>query len=180
MGIRFGDNSVPIEGVGVSAYTIPTDAPESDGTHEWRTTTLVLVELTAGGVRGLGYTYADTATATLVRDLLAGVVIGRDAMDVSAAWAAMRRAIRNLGRPGIVSMAIAAVDAALWDTKARLLDVSLVKLLGAVRPSVAVYGSGGFTSYSTPNSSASPARRLDRRGHPARQDEDRAHTRPTT
>jgi len=45
-------------------------------------------------------------------------------------------------------MAIAAVDAALWDVKARLLDLPLVKLLGAVRDAVPVYGSGGFTSYS--------------------------------
>jgi L-alanine-DL-glutamate epimerase-like enolase superfamily enzyme len=59
----------------------------------------------------------------------------------------MVAAIRNLGRPGIASMAIAAVDASLWDVKARLLGVPLVTLLGAVRDSVPVYGSGGFTSY---------------------------------
>jgi L-alanine-DL-glutamate epimerase-like enolase superfamily enzyme len=40
------------------------------------------------------------------------------------------------------------VDAALWDLKARLLDVPLVTLLGAVREAVPAYGSGGFTSYS--------------------------------
>jgi len=45
-------------------------------------------------------------------------------------------------------MAISAVDAALWDLKARLLNLPLVTLLGAVREGVAVYGSGGFTSYS--------------------------------
>jgi L-alanine-DL-glutamate epimerase-like enolase superfamily enzyme len=45
-------------------------------------------------------------------------------------------------------MAVAAVDNALWDLKARLLGVPLVKLLGQVREAVPVYGSGGFTSYS--------------------------------
>ena len=109
---------------------------------------MVLVEAAAGGKTGLGYTYADTATARLIRDLLAGVVQGRDAMAVPGARAAMVAAIRNLGRPGIASMAISAVDAALWDLKARLLDVPLVTLLGAVRDAVPVYGSGGFTSYS--------------------------------
>jgi L-alanine-DL-glutamate epimerase-like enolase superfamily enzyme len=69
-------------------------------------------------------------------------------MDVTGSWVAMTRAIRNQGRPGIASMAIAAVDAALWDVKARLLDLPLVTLLGAVRDAVPVYGSGGFTSYS--------------------------------
>jgi L-alanine-DL-glutamate epimerase-like enolase superfamily enzyme len=60
---------------------------------------------------------------------------------------AMWRKIRNLGRPGIASMGISAVDCALWDLKARLLQVPLATLLGPVRHSAAVYGSGGFTSY---------------------------------
>jgi L-alanine-DL-glutamate epimerase-like enolase superfamily enzyme len=139
---------VPIEHIDVSAYTIPTDAPESDGTLEWNHTTLVVVDAAAGDRHGLGYTYADVATAVLIRDVLADVVRGHDAMAVTAAWAAMRHAIRNLGRPGIVSMAIAALDTALWDLKARMLDVPLVTLLGQIRATVPVYGSGGFTSYS--------------------------------
>jgi L-alanine-DL-glutamate epimerase-like enolase superfamily enzyme len=44
-------------------------------------------------------------------------------------------------------MAIAAVDNALWDLKAKLLDCSLLDLLGAARESAEIYGSGGFTSY---------------------------------
>ena len=114
----------------VSAYRIPTDAPESDGTLEWKATTLVLVEIPGGNERGIGYTYADTATAHLIKDMLAGVVAGMEAMNVPGAWAAMVHAIRNLGRPGIASMAIAAVDIALWDLKARLLGLPLVTLLG--------------------------------------------------
>src|SRR5438067_13793 len=112
-----------VETVEVSAYTVPTDFPESDGTYAWDKTTLVLVEATAGGRRGLGYTYADVATARLVEEVLAGVVRGRDAPDVPGAWAAMVHAIRNLGRPGVCSMAIAAVDSCLWDLKAKLLDL---------------------------------------------------------
>ena len=61
----------------------------------------------------------------------------------------MVRGIRNLGRPGISSIAIAAVDNALWDLKARLLGVPLVTLLGQSKKAVPIYGSGGFTSYST-------------------------------
>ncbi len=139
---------VPIEQVEVSAYTIPTDFPESDGTLAWDSTTLVLVEAAAGGERGLGFTYAGTSSARLIHDRLAEVVRERDALAVPGAWAAMVQAVRNLGRPGIASTAIAAVDAALWDLKARLLGLPLVRLLGAVRESVPVYGSGGFTSYS--------------------------------
>src|SRR2546423_1855703 len=144
------DTAIPIEQIDVSAYRIPTDAPEADGTYAWTATTLVLVEAAGGGQRGLGYTYADTATAQLIRDLLAPVVRGRNALDTPGCWAAMVHAIRNLGRPGIAAMAISAVDVALWDLKARLLDVALVTLLGAVRDAVPVYGSGGFTPYPPP------------------------------
>ena len=136
-----------IEQLTVNAYSIPTDAPEADGTFEWTQTTIVVVEVNAGGKRGLGYTYTDVAAATLIRHTLAGVVRGRPAMDVPAAWIAMARAVRNMGRAGIAASAIAAIDTALWDLKAKLLEVPLVTLLGAARSGVDVYGSGGFTSY---------------------------------
>ncbi|MGI9103510.1 MAG: enolase C-terminal domain-like protein [Terriglobales bacterium] len=132
----------------MSVFRVPTDQPESDGTLEWKQTTLVLVQISAGGKRGVGYTYADYATARLIHDTLTDVVKGLDAMAPAAAYMAMWRRIRNLGRPGICSMAISAVDCALWDLKARLLDVPLVTLLGQVHEGVPVYGSGGFTSYS--------------------------------
>ena len=50
-----------VERLDVSAYEIPTDAPESDGTFEWDSTTIVVVEAHAGGKSGLGYTYAPAA-----------------------------------------------------------------------------------------------------------------------
>lgn len=145
---RFGDNGVPIEQLDVSAYTVPTDFPESDGTIKWDKTTLVLVEATAGGKRSVGYSYADLATARLIQELLVDIVVGKDAMSIPAIWFDMVHAIRNLGRPGIASMAISAVDSSLWDLKARLLDLPLVTLLGQRRKSAPIYGSGGFTSYS--------------------------------
>ncbi len=138
----------PIDRVDISTYVVPTATPESDGTLEWSATTVVVVEVAAGDRRGLGYTYGASAIATFVRDTLAPIVRGRDAFDVRASWQAMVRAVRNDGRPGLVSMAIAAVDVALWDLKARLLDLPVVVLLDAAGASVPVYGSGGFTSYS--------------------------------
>jgi L-alanine-DL-glutamate epimerase-like enolase superfamily enzyme len=137
-----------IDRLDVSAYTVPTDFPESDGTLEWDRTTLVLVELESHGVLSLGYTYATRATTQLIQDLLAPVVLGSEAMNVDAVWRRMIRAIRNQGRPGIASMAIAAVDCAMWDLKARLLNLPVVTLLGQVREGIDLYGSGGFTSYS--------------------------------
>ena len=139
---------VSIDAINVSHYTIPTDFPESDGTLKWNKTTLVLVEASGGGERGIGYTYADEPTASLIHSLLSKVVCGMSAMSPPAAYEAMWHRIRNLGRAGICSMAISAVDCALWDLKARLLNLPLVTLLGQVREGATIYGSGGFTSYS--------------------------------
>jgi L-alanine-DL-glutamate epimerase-like enolase superfamily enzyme len=136
-----------VEQLEVAAYEVPTDAPEADGTLAWDSTTIVVVHAHGAGEIGLGYTYADVSTAKLVESKLAGVVCGRDALSPQGAWSAMVGAVRNLGRQGIASMAIAAVDCALWDLKARLLSLPLCKLLGMAEDSVPVYGSGGFTSY---------------------------------
>ena len=138
----------PVAGVTSRAYEVPTDAPESDGTLEWDSTTLVAVMVRAGSELGLGYTYGHRAIADLVTSKLAPVVTGRDPLDIEGSWLAMHGALRNLGRPGLAAMSIAAVDIALWDLKARLLGVSLSELLGRVRAGTAIYGSGGFTSYS--------------------------------
>jgi L-alanine-DL-glutamate epimerase-like enolase superfamily enzyme len=62
----------------------------------------------------------------------------------------MVQSIRNQGRGGVASMAISAVDVALWDLKARSLDLPLVTLLGSARASAEAYGSGGFTSQTIP------------------------------
>lgn len=139
-----------IDQVEAAAYTIPTDFPESDGTFEWNSTTIILAEVRAGGETGIGYTYASIAAAETIRHELAPAIIGLRAMDIPAAWAAMRGALRNNGCTGIGAMAVSALDVALWDLKARLLGVSLGELLGRARDAVPIYGSGGFTSYSVP------------------------------
>jgi L-alanine-DL-glutamate epimerase-like enolase superfamily enzyme len=136
-----------IESVRAAAYVVPTEEPESDGTLEWSATTLVAAHVRAGGRTGFGYSYADTATARLIADKLAPMLEGAEALDTGARYADMLRAIRNLGRPGICSMAISAVDCALWDLKAKTLGTPLARLLGACRDSIPAYGSGGFTSY---------------------------------
>ena len=55
-------------------YVIPTDAPEADGTLAWSQTTLVLVTARAGGQQGTGWSYAAGAAASIVTDVLAGVM----------------------------------------------------------------------------------------------------------
>lgn len=132
----------------VSSYTIPTDAPEADGTLRWDKTTLVAVHLSAGDATGFGYTYADPATAKLAHHLIEQVAKGHDALDIPRLWLNLVQSVRNLGREGVAAMAISAVDNAAWDLKAKLLGLPLASLLGRVYESMPVYGSGGFTSYS--------------------------------
>src|SRR3954454_24950050 len=102
-----------IEGLDVSVYTVPTDRPEADGTMQWCSTTAVVVQARAGGCTGVGWTYATAGAGDVVRDVLADVGRGREGLDVPAAWAAMQKQVRNIGRPGIASCAISAVDVAL-------------------------------------------------------------------
>ena len=135
-----------ITAVEARAYTVPTAAPESDGTLRWDSTTIVVCEATAAGRTGLGYSYTDSAAVGLINGLLASVVVGTDPLATASTWAAMVDTIRNLGRPGIVSSAIAAVDLAVWDLKGRLLERSVSDLLGRAHDSIVAYGSGGFTS----------------------------------
>lgn len=130
-----------------TAYTVPTDALEADGTFTWSKTTLLLVELEAAGRSGVGYSYTHKTAAPLARELMQDHVLSRDAFDINGMFASMRKAQRNYGRQGIAATALSAIDIALWDLKAKLLDQPLCKLLGMVREGAPVYGSGGFTAY---------------------------------
>ncbi|SAL88899.1 mandelate racemase/muconate lactonizing protein [Caballeronia arvi] len=146
--MRSSKNEAPISAVRAQAFKIPTDAPEADGTFAWNATTLVVVEVDAQGKTGIGYTYTDSCAVSLIRGALAETLLGQASTDVAARWLAMQRTVRNVGRSGLAATAISALDCALWDLKAKLLDLPLVQLLGAERDAVPIYGSGGFTSYS--------------------------------
>jgi L-alanine-DL-glutamate epimerase-like enolase superfamily enzyme len=141
------DVRAPVESLQCRSFKVPTDHPEADGTLAWDATTVVVVQARAGGQAGLGWTYAARACESIVGDQLEGAVVGHEALDVPSRHEAMVRACRNLGRPGVVSCAISAVDVALWDCKARLLDVPLYELWGRSDQTCPVYGSGGFTTY---------------------------------
>jgi L-alanine-DL-glutamate epimerase-like enolase superfamily enzyme len=135
-----------IDQIDVDTYSVPTAQPEADGTLRWNATTAVVVHIHSAEATGLGWTYSSPAAATVITSHLRDVVVGRDPCDVAGAWAAMRRACRNYGTRGLVMQALSAVDIALWDLKARLLDEPLTTLFGLARDAVPIYGSGGFTN----------------------------------
>ena len=138
----------PIESLSASAWRVPNEGgPESDGTLTWADTEFVVVELEAAGERGMGYSYTAAAPArALIEGKLAEVVCGEDVFDIPRLWRRMNEVVRNVGRPGLGMMSIAAVDVALWDLKARLLGVPLATLWGRARSSVPAYASGGFVN----------------------------------
>ncbi|WP_457105658.1 enolase C-terminal domain-like protein [Methylobacterium sp. P5_C11] len=136
-----------IASVRAQAYTVPTDAPEADGTLAWDRTTIVVVHVEAGGETGMGFSYTDASVAGLIGNTLRAKIDGLSALDLPRANAVLRGAVRNLGRSGLAANAVSALDTALWDLKARLLGLPLARLFGQARASAAIYGSGGFTSY---------------------------------
>jgi L-alanine-DL-glutamate epimerase-like enolase superfamily enzyme len=140
-------DSILVKDLKVSAYKIPTATPEADGTIEWDSTTLVLVEINAADKIGVGYTYANEAAAIVVEKSLKKIIVNANALDISLLNAKMIASIRNDGQTGIAMMAVSAVDNALWDLKAKLFNAPLCNLLGKAKDSMLVYGSGGFTSY---------------------------------
>jgi len=144
------NHDASIDTVEVAAYTIPTDGPdgkESDGTLEWSSTTIVIAEVSAGGETGLGYTYGDVAVAHLIASKLKECLAGKDALATCALWSEQISALRNLGVPGLGMMAVSALDVALWDLRAKLLDLPLFRVLPWFHDGVPIYGSGGFCNY---------------------------------
>jgi L-alanine-DL-glutamate epimerase-like enolase superfamily enzyme len=129
-------------------YRFPTPAEEADGTFAWDATTAVTCTVQMAGYTGLGWTYSSPAAATVISEQLADAVIAGENVDVAGSFTSMRRACRNLGTRGLAMQAISAVDIALWDLKARMLQTPLAHLLGDPGQAVDVYGSGGFTTLS--------------------------------
>ena len=141
-------STVPIEKITVRVFSIPTDAPESDGTLKWDSTTMVLAEVFAGGHWGIGYSYTHRSAANIIHDVLFPCINGVSVMDIPACWGRMLNSIRNFGDTGLCMTAVSVVDSALWDLKSKLLNEPLASLLGVYSPQAEIYGSGGFTSYS--------------------------------
>jgi L-alanine-DL-glutamate epimerase-like enolase superfamily enzyme len=138
---------VRLQKLSASAYKIPTATPEADGTFKWDHTTLVLVEIEAGGKTGIGYTYSDPSAAFLIDRTLKKLLANKNVLDIPAINGLLIRHIRNNGTCGITMMAVSAIDNALWDLKAKLFDVPLFVLLGKAKDKMLLYGSGGFTNY---------------------------------
>ena len=121
-------------------------------------TTLLIVLLFALLGSGLWIGLSLLGVAWIGMQIFTSRPVG-DAMAVTSLYMQMWQRVRNLGRPGLCSAAISAVDCALWDLKAQLLNLPLVTLLGQIHDAAPIYGSGGFTSYSDQQLATQPPQR---------------------
>ena len=137
-----------IEKVDVKFFDVPTETEERDGTLTWSSTGLVTVEIEANGNRGLGYTYADITTAEFITAHALPMLLHENEKNNLLLIEKIKHAGRNLGYGSVFSMALSAIDTALWDLKARQFDISIQELLGVKRGPVHFYGSGLFINNS--------------------------------
>ncbi len=136
-----------LDGFAIQDATIP---PGARGREElWGRRQLFVHIHTDEGIEGLGITSGLRATRSIIHDTLAELLKGSDPFEIEKLWTKMFWSVRGFGRKGVAFQAISAVDIALWDLKAKALGVPLYRLLGPAHDSVPVYGSGGWTNYST-------------------------------
>ena len=139
----------------LSHVVLPLDNPVSDakvltGRQKPLTETVLLfVEVeTEQGLRGMGFSYSKRAGGPAQYAHLKEVceiAVGQDPSDIAKIYESLMWAGASVGRSGVATQAVAALDVALWDLKARRADLPLAKLLGAHRDSCRVYNtSGGF------------------------------------
>lgn len=132
-----------IQSVAVHACRLPPASPWEDATNKVQGLEFIFTELkTDTGLSGIGLSYTvdvgGTAIRALIEDYLAGLVIGMDPLDYERIWARLHRQSRRLGL-GVNSMAIAAIDVAVWDLIAKSHGQPLHKLLGGARDSIPAY-----------------------------------------
>ena len=145
--------------VQLSTATLPLSAPISDAkvfTGRQRPMTEVVflfAEIsTAQGHTGMGFSYSKRAGGPAqyahAKEVAEGL-IGEDPNDIARVYDKLLWAGASVGRSGVATQALAAIDVALWDLKAKRAGLPLAKLLGAHRDSVRTYNtSGGFLNAS--------------------------------
>lgn len=136
-----------VESVETAVYRIPPSEPWADAAGSLTEKEWILSEVaTDQGMSGIGWSYTvghgGTAVKALIDDYLAPLIVGEDPLRVPAIWEKLRWAVRGIGHEGVSSLAIAALDVALWDTAAKIQGRPLYQVLGGLKDEVPVYASG--------------------------------------
>ena len=141
--------SMPIVEIHADQYRVPLETLLSDSTHgEMVDFGLIVVRLVdEDGLVGLGYTYTVNtigagAVWNVIETDLAPLLLGSDPSAIDALWQRMWWHLHFVGRGGIASFAMAAVDIALWDLRGQRESLALWRLLGGRRSEVSAYAGG--------------------------------------
>lgn len=148
---------------------LPADEPLADGLGTpGATRDLVVVSITTqDGIEGIGVTFFGAAITGALRtacDELGALIVGDDPQQVECIAAKLRTAAGNAGPAGIFTLALSAIDTALWDIRGKALGVSLARLLGGMRDTVPAYASGALMRTQSLDDTVRAARLLVERG----------------
>lgn len=135
-----------IERIETAYYRLPLDAMGDAGHGAIESEELITVKVYADGLVGHGYAYTigrgGRAIQSLIDHDLAPLLIGRDAAPVEDLWRLMNARLLYVGRGGLASFAIAALDIALWDLRGLRAGEPLYALAGGTSREIPAYGSG--------------------------------------
>ena len=148
---------------------LPAEEPLADGPAAanvtWDFVTLRMG--TDAGIEGIGVTFFGAALTGVLRsavDALGALAIGEDPLRIEALTGKLRAAAASSGPGGILTLALAAIDIALWDIKGKALNLSVAKLAGGHRERVPTYASGALMRQFSLETVLKSAPRLVERG----------------
>jgi L-alanine-DL-glutamate epimerase-like enolase superfamily enzyme len=133
---------------------VPTDKPITDSIHSIDRVEVVTCTIgTSENVNGLGFTYTigggGHAIKSIIDNMFSKKLIGENPLEISKIWQELWNSSHAVGRGGITTHAIAAVDIALWDAKGKVLNAPLYKLLNGSKRGIPMYDTNsGWLHYS--------------------------------
>ncbi len=147
---------------------LPADEPLADGPKSSGTRDIVVVKIwTADGIEGVGVTFFGAAMTNTLKqavDDLGRLIIGDDPRLTERIADKLRVAAMSCGPGGVFTLALSAIDTALWDIKAKALGQPVAHLLGGHRDKVPAYASGALMRHFTLKEVEASARKLVERG----------------
>lgn len=162
------DHPLIVEDARVRLFRLPPSVPWEDATHRVPALEIVILELTVNGkiARGFSYTVGvgGTAIRSLLQDYCLTELIGRDARYVIAAAHGLFHHLLRTGMGAITTLALAAIDVALWEVRAQASGRPMFLELGGHASSIPAYTSG-IDLYMTPEELASTQMALKADGY---------------
>jgi L-alanine-DL-glutamate epimerase-like enolase superfamily enzyme len=138
----------PIERVEILQVDLPPKVVRTDAIQAFVTQETPIVRITcADGAAGVGYAYTigtgGSSVVALLRDHLGPRLIGRDAAEIERLWKELFFHTHATAVGAVTSLALAAIDTALWDLRCRRAGLPLWKVAGGAQPRVPVYTTEG-------------------------------------